>query len=62
MIVQLHGIDLRWIRVREDFVDHDVAQRRGRNRVVSAGAPKTVNEIETVMKKQGLGNMKIGAK
>jgi hypothetical protein len=31
-------------------------------RVLSAGAPKTIEEIEALMKKQGLGNLKVGAK
>lgn len=43
-------------------IEDDVLITADGNRVLSAGAPKSVNEIETLMKKQGLGNMKIGAK
>ena len=43
-------------------IEDDVLITAEGNRVVSAGAPKTVKEIETLMKKQGLGNIKIGAK
>jgi Xaa-Pro aminopeptidase len=43
-------------------IEDDVLITADGNRVLSAGAPKTIREIETLMKKQGLGNMKIGAK
>lgn len=43
-------------------IEDDVLITADGNRVLSAGAPKSVKEIETLMKKQGLGNMKIGAK
>jgi len=43
-------------------IEDDVLITADGNRVLSAGAPKTVKEIETLMKKQGLGNTKIGAK
>jgi len=43
-------------------IEDDVLITADGNRVLSAGAPKTVKEIESLMKKQGLGNMKLGAK
>ncbi|MBM2846770.1 MAG: peptidase, partial [Bacteroidetes bacterium] len=41
-------------------IEDDVLITADGNRVLSAGAPKTVKEIESLMKKQGLGNMKLG--
>jgi Xaa-Pro aminopeptidase len=43
-------------------IEDDVLITADGNRVLSAGAPKTIEEIETLMKKQGLGNMPIGAR
>ena len=43
-------------------IEDDVLITADGNRVLSAGASKAVKEIETLMKKQGLGNAKIGAK
>lgn len=43
-------------------IEDDVLITADGNRLLSAGAPRSVKEIETLMKKQGLGNMKIGAK
>ena len=45
------------IRIEDDVLvtEHGV-------RVVSADAPKSVNEIEGLMKKKGLGNVKVGMK
>jgi Xaa-Pro aminopeptidase len=43
-------------------IEDDVLITAEGNRVLSAGAPKTVKEIESLMKKKGLGNMNIGEK
>lgn len=43
-------------------IEDDVLITAEGNRVLSAGAPKTVKEIESLMKKQGIGNMKLGSK
>lgn len=42
-------------------IEDDVLITAEGNRVLSSGAPKTINEIENLMKKRGLGNVKIGA-
>jgi Xaa-Pro aminopeptidase len=43
-------------------IEDDVLITENGLRVLSAGAPKTIDEIEALMKKQGLGNLKVGAK
>ena len=43
-------------------IEDDVLITADGNRVLSAGAPKTVKDIETLMKKKGLGNVNIGEK
>ena len=43
-------------------IEDDVLITADGNRVLTAGAPKTINEIESLMKRQGLGNMKLGTK
>jgi Xaa-Pro aminopeptidase len=43
-------------------IEDDILITADGNRVLSAAAPKTITEIEALMKQQGLGNMKIGAK
>jgi Xaa-Pro aminopeptidase len=43
-------------------IEDDVLITADGNRVLSAGAPKTINEIESLMKKKGLGNVEIGRK
>ncbi|HTY39120.1 MAG TPA: aminopeptidase P N-terminal domain-containing protein [Bacteroidota bacterium] len=43
-------------------IEDDVLITADGNKIVSAGAPRTVSEIEALMKRQGLGNVKIGAK
>ena len=42
--------------------EDDVLITADGNRVLSAGAPKTVKEIEASWKNKGLGNMKLGTK
>jgi Xaa-Pro aminopeptidase len=41
-------------------IEDDVLITSDGNRVLSAGAPKSVKDIEALMKKQGLGNVKLG--
>jgi Xaa-Pro aminopeptidase len=41
-------------------IEDDVLITAEGNRVLSAGAPKTVKDIESLMKKKGLGNVNIG--
>jgi len=41
-------------------IEDDVLITADGNRVVTAGAPKTIKEIESLMKKQGLGNLPVG--
>ncbi|MCX6134026.1 MAG: aminopeptidase P N-terminal domain-containing protein [Ignavibacteriales bacterium] len=41
-------------------IEDDILITADGNRVLSAGAPKTVKQIEALMKRLGLGNMKIG--
>jgi Xaa-Pro aminopeptidase len=43
-------------------IEDDILITAEGNRVLSAGAPKSVNDIETLMKKKGLGNVSIGDK
>jgi Xaa-Pro aminopeptidase len=43
-------------------IEDDVLITENGNRVLSAGAPKTVKEIESLMKEKGIGNVKIGSK
>jgi Xaa-Pro aminopeptidase len=43
-------------------IEDDVMITPDGNRILSAGAPKTIDEIERLMKMQGLGNMNIGGK
>jgi Xaa-Pro aminopeptidase len=43
-------------------IEDDVLITADGNRLLSAGAPKSVQEIESLMKKKGLGNTKIGEK
>lgn len=43
-------------------IEDDVLITADGSRVLSAAAPRTVKEIESLMKKQGVGNMKIGVK
>jgi Xaa-Pro aminopeptidase len=43
-------------------IEDDVLITENGLRVLSAGAPKTIEEIEALIKKQGLGNLKVGAK
>jgi Xaa-Pro aminopeptidase len=45
------------VRIEDDVLITDSGCR-----VLSAGAPKTVNEIESLMKQKGIGNVKIGTK
>jgi Xaa-Pro aminopeptidase len=41
-------------------IEDDVLITAEGNRVLSAGAPKSVKDIENLMKKKGLGNVNIG--
>ena len=43
-------------------IEDDVLITAEGNRVLSAGAPKSVKEIESLMKQKGLGNVRIGDK
>ncbi len=43
-------------------IEDDVLITPDGNRVLSAGAPTKIDDIESLMKQQGLGNVKIGAK
>jgi Xaa-Pro aminopeptidase len=43
-------------------IEDDVLITPEGNTVVTAGAPKTIQEIESLMKKQGLGNLPVGIK
>ncbi len=43
-------------------IEDDVLITADGNRVLSAGAPKSVKDIESLMKKKGLGNVNIGDK
>jgi Xaa-Pro aminopeptidase len=43
-------------------IEDDVLVTKDGPRVLSAGAPKTIREIEELMKKQGLGNVRIGSR
>ena len=43
-------------------IEDDVLITAEGNRVLSAGAPKSVKDIESLMKKKGLGNVNIGEK
>jgi Xaa-Pro aminopeptidase len=43
-------------------IEDDVLITAEGNRVLTAGAPKSVKDVENLMKKKGLGNVKIGEK
>ena len=43
-------------------IEDDVLITPEGNKVVSAAAPKSIKEIESLMKKRGLGNEKLGTR